>query len=101
MKKRYSEEQKSKILSLLEQSGLSRAEFCRRESLCYQSVSKWVTKPRSSTSLALVEVKSETESLLGSSSNVRVRVGVGVEVDFNGNVSLKELALFCREVAGC
>lgn len=100
MSKRFSEKEKSKILSRLNSSGLSRAQFCRREELCYQTVSKWISKPISKTSLALVEVKPEKESL-AKSSDVRVRIGGAVEVEFGGNVSMRALAIFCREVAGC
>lgn len=103
MRRRFSSEQKDKILKDLEQSGLSRAAYCRREGLCYQSVSKWVSRAGvRSTSLAVVEVKSDEVAIeTQSSSGITVHVGGSVAVDFPSAVSMGQLALFCREVQQC
>jgi len=83
----------------LEKSGLSRAAYCRKEGLSYQSVSKWVGQScGKETGLALVEVQRHDEA---AGAKVTVRIGGSVEVDFGTAVSLRDLACFCREVSGC
>jgi len=97
MRRRYREEQKREILKDLEKSGLSRAAYCRKEGLCYQSVSKWIGRTRGKeTRLALVEVQRQDEA---AGAKVTVRVGGSVEVDFDSAVSLRDLACFCRDVS--
>ena len=101
MRKRYSDEQKHEILKDLEQSGLSRAAYCRRKGLNYQSVSKWVyQRVGQSTSLALVQVQND-EIETRSDSDIAVHVGGSVKVDFSSAISMEQLALFCREVQRC
>lgn len=101
--RRYSTSERASILDRLATSGLSRAAFCRREGLCYATVSAWLTRERRSersSSLSLVEVSAEdpARSVAG---GVTVALPSGLEVRFGESTPLATVADFCREVAPC
>ena len=103
--KRYSEEEKTEILSKYEKSGLSLFRFCRQEKLNYQTVARWagVESKKRMTPVELVEVELSGESHHGQVSGEQrvVRLPQGMEVIFEGGEDIAEIARFCREVVGC
>ena len=98
--KRYTDEEKRRILEELAASGLSRAAFCRERGLCYASVGAWA-KARvadSETPIGFVEVGYPTQP---SSTGVEVWLSGSICVRFSPGTDSSELANFCQRMAGC
>jgi hypothetical protein len=98
--KRYSTEDKERILNALAASGQSRAAFCREHGLHYKRVCSWVyaqSKAGSTPSVfARVDLHGECVD-----SPVEVWVGASLCVRFSQGTAPTAIASFCREVSGC
>lgn len=100
--KHYSLDGRRWILEELAKSGLSRAAFCRREGLCYASVTRWAAAAeekarKNDAGVQLLEV-GPVENPDNSVCRIEVVLSGGTRVCFAGAVGMGELARFCREV---
>ena len=71
---RFSAEEKARIVGLYEESGLTRAEFCRREGVSLFNLQRWLGKRRRSGEARFVEVEARAVAEQG-----RYRIGFGGE----------------------
>ena len=55
-RRRFSAEEKARIVGLYEESGLTRVEFCRREGIGLFNLQRWLGKRRRSGEARFVEV---------------------------------------------
>lgn len=60
IRRRFSAEEKARIVGLYEQSGLTRVEFCRREGVSLFNLQRWLGKRRQSGQARFVEVETRT-----------------------------------------
>lgn len=98
--KRYSTEERNRILNDLAASGLSRAAFCREHGLGYKRVCGWIYAQRNAGSApsAFARVDLHEECV---DSAVEVWVGASLCVRFAQGTAPTVIANFCREVSGC
>jgi transposase-like protein len=107
-RRRYSAEEKRRIIVLYEESGLSRSEFCRREGIGLINLQRWLGKKQRGELAAgkrsgarFVEVEARSSVQAG-----RYRLGLGAErwLEIESGFDEREvrvLAGIVREGAGC
>lgn len=104
--KRYSDAERKWILEEFTASGLSLAAFCRREGLCYATVSGWRKRGEGSPAqtgggVTLVELQSDDQpGEATGAGQVEVVLPGGGRVCFAAGVSVVDVARFCRELWG-
>ena len=59
-RRRFSAEEKARVVGLYKQSGLTRVEFCRREGVSLFNLQRWLGKQRQSGEARFVEVETRT-----------------------------------------
>jgi len=100
-RRRFSAEEKARIVGLYEQSGLTRVEFCRREGVSLFNLQRWLGKRRRSGEARFVELEARAIEEQG-----RYRLGFGggawleVEAGFDER-KVRVLASIVREAARC
>ncbi len=101
VRRRFSAEEKARIVGLYEQSGLTRGEFCRREGVSLFNLQRWLGKRRQSGEARFVELEARAIAEQG-----RYRLGFGggawleVEAGFDER-EVRVLASIVREAARC
>ncbi len=71
-RRRFSAEEKARVIGQYEQSGLTRVEFCRREGVSLFNLQRWLGKRRQSGEARFVELEAR-----GIAEPVRYRFGFG------------------------
>ena len=100
-RRRFSAEEKARIMGLYEESGLTRAEFCRREGVGLFNLRRWLGKRRRAEVARFVEVEAQ-----GTAEQGRYRMGFAegawleVERGFDER-EVRVLAGIVREAARC
>lgn len=100
-RRRFSAEEKARIVGLYEQSGLTRGEFCRREGVSLFNLQRWLGKRRQSGEARFVELEARAIEEQG-----RYRLGFGegawleVEAGFDER-EVRVLAGIVRKAARC
>jgi transposase-like protein len=100
-RRRFSAEEKARIVGLYEQSGLTRGEFCRREGVSLFNLQRWLGKRRRPDEARFVELEARAIEEQG-----RYRLGFGegawleVEAGFDER-EVRVLASIVREAARC
>lgn len=100
-RRRFSAEEKARIIGLYEESGLTRVEFCRREGIGLFNLQRWLGKRRGAGEARFVEVEARAIAVHG-----RYRMGFGgrawleVEGGFDER-EVRVLAGIVSEVARC
>jgi transposase-like protein len=101
VRRRFSAEEKARIVGLYEQSGLARVEFCRRQGVSLFNLQRWLGKRRQSGEARFVELEARAIEEQG-----RYRLGFGegawleVEAGFDER-EVRVLASIVREAALC
>lgn len=109
-RRRYSAEEKRRIIVLYEESGLSRSEFCRREGIGLINLQRWIGKKRRGEFAAgekrgarFVEVEG-ADIVTGGPRPYRVGFGAGVWLELESGFDEREvriLAEILRERGQC
>jgi transposase-like protein len=100
-RRRFSAEEKARIVGLYKQSGLTRVEFCGREGVSLFNLQRWLGKQRQSGEARFVELEARAIEEQG-----RYRLGFGggawleVEAGFDER-EVRVLASIVREAALC
>jgi len=101
VRRRFSAEEKARIVGLYEQSGLARVEFCRRQGVSLFKLQRWLGKRRQSGEARFVELEARAIAEQG-----RYRLGFGggawleVEAGFDER-EVRVLASIVREAVRC
>lgn len=100
-RRRFSAEEKTRIVRLYEESGLRRAEFCRREGMSLYNLQRWLGKRGRAGEARFVEVEARASGEHG-----RYRFGFGGEawLEVEGGFDEREvrvLAGIVRKAARC
>jgi transposase-like protein len=95
--RRYSESERAEYLARQELSGLSVAEFCRRENIGVASFHSWKKRARSA---SFTEIVAHDSALRGSAEIVLatgdiIRIGVGCDPEWLGRVVMTLRSLPC------
>jgi hypothetical protein len=103
LRRRFSAEEKARIIGLYEESGLTRWEFCRREGIGLFNLQRWIGKHRRAGEARFVEVESLR---IAAQDRCRYRVGfaVGAWLEVESGFDEREvrvLAGIVREAARC
>ena len=100
-RRRFSAEEKARVVGLYKESGLTRAEFCRREGVSLFNLQRWLGKQDRAGEARFVEVESR-----GIAEQGRYRFGFGggawleVEAGFDER-EVRVLADIVKEAARC
>jgi transposase len=100
-RRRFSAEEKARVVGLYKESGLTRVEFCRREEVSLFNLQRWLGKRRRSGQARFVEVEARAIAQPG-----RYRFGFegGAWLEVEGGFDEREvrvLADIVREAARC
>ena len=100
-RRRFSAEEKGRIVGLYEESGLTRVEFCRREGIGLFNLQRWLGKRRRAAKARFVEVEARAIAEHG-----RYRFGFegGAWLEVQGGFDegeVRVLAGIVREAARC
>jgi len=102
-RRRFSAEEKARIVGLYEESGLTRGEFCRREGIGLFNLQRWIGRRRRAAEARFVELESAGIAAQG---RCRYRVGFAagawleVESGFDEQ-EVRVLAGIVREAGRC
>jgi Transposase len=100
-RRRFSTEEKARVVGLYKESGLARAEFCRREGVSLFNLQRWLEKQDRAGEARFVEVESRAIAQQG-----RYRFGFGggawleVEAGFDER-EVRVLVGLIKEAARC
>ena len=100
-RRRFSAEEKARIIGLYEESGLTRVEFCRREGVSLFNLQRWLGKRRRSGEARFVEVEARA---IAEQGRYRMGFGGGAWLEVEGGFDEREvrvLAGIVREAARC
>ena len=87
--------QRQEVVEQFGRSGLSQAEFRRREGLHPVTLSRWLREPRRPMAFAQVVLSAEA------TREIEVRLPNGVVVHVTDAAPVEDLAAWIRRVAGC
>ena len=100
-RRRFSAEEKARVVTLYRESGLTRVEFCRREGVSLFSLQRWLGKQRQSGEARFVEVETRA---VGQRGRYRFGFEGGAWLEIQGGFDEREvrvLADIVREAARC
>ena len=100
-RRRFSAEEKARVVALYKESGLTRVEFCRREGVSLFSLQRWLGKQRQSGEARFVEVETR---VVGQRGRYRFGFEGGAWLEIQGGFDEREvrvLADIVREAARC
>ena len=100
-RRRFSAEEKARIVGLYEESGLTRVEFCRREGVSLFNLQRWLGKRRRAGEARFVEVEARA---IAEQGRYRFGFGGGAWLEVEGGFDEREvrvLAGIVREAARC
>ena len=100
-RRRFSAEEKARIVRLYEESGLRRAEFCRREGVSLFNLRRWLGKQHRVGEARFVEIEARASAEQG---RYRMGFGEGAWLEVEGGFDEREvraLAGIVREAARC
>ena len=100
-RRRFSAEEKARVVGLYKESGLSRAEFCRREGVSLFNLQRWLGKLNRTGGARFVEVETRT---IAEHGGYRFGFGGGAWLEVERGFDEREvrvLARIMREEARC
>jgi hypothetical protein len=100
-RRRFSAEQKTRVVGLYKESGLTRAEFCRREGVSLYNLQRWLGKQNRCGEARFVEVEARA---VGEHGRYRFGFEGGAWLEVEGGFDEREvrvLASIVREAARC
>ena len=100
-RRRFSAEEKARVIGQYEQSGLTRVEFCRREGVSLFNLQRWLGKRRQSGQARFVELEARA---IVEPGRYRFGFGGGAWLEVEGGFDEREvrvLAGIVREAARC
>jgi hypothetical protein len=100
-RRRFSAEEKARVIGQYKQSGLTRVEFCRREGVSLFNLQHWLGKRSRAEEARFVEVEARAIAEQGS---YRFGFGGGAWLEVEGGFDEREvrvLASIVREAARC
>ena len=100
-RRRFSAEEKTRVIGQYEQSGLTRVEFCRREGVSLFNLQRWLRKRNRAGEARFVEVETRA---IAEQSRYRFGFEGGAWLEVQGGFDEQEfrvLASIVREAARC
>jgi transposase-like protein len=100
-RRRFSAEEKARIIGLYEESGLTRGEFCRREGIGLFNLQRWLGKRGRAGKARFVELETRAIAVEG---RYRMGFGGGAWLEVESGFAEREvrvLADIVREAARC
>jgi Transposase len=100
-RRRFSAEEKTRVVGLYKESGLTRAEFCRREGVSLYNLQRWLGKQNRCGEARFVEVEARA---VGEHGRYRFGFEGGAWLEVEGGFDEREvrvLASIVREAARC
>ena len=100
-RRRFSAEEKARVVGQYKESGLTRAEFCRREGVSLFNLQRWLGKQDRSGEARFVEVEARA---VGEHGRYRLGFEEGAWLEIQGGFDEREvrvLASIVREAARC
>jgi Transposase len=100
-RRRFSAEEKARVVGLYEQSGLTRVEFCRREGVSLFNLQRWLGKRSRAGEAHFVEVEARA---IGKQGRYRLGFEGGTWLEVEGGFDegeVRVLASIAREAARC
>ena len=100
-RRRFSAEEKARIVGQYEQSGLTRVEFCRREGVSLFNLQRWLGKRIRAGEAQFVEVEARA---IGKQGRYRLGFEGGTWLEVEGDFDEREvrvLASIAREATRC
>jgi hypothetical protein len=100
-RRRFSTEEKARIVRLYEQSGLTRVEFCRREGVSLFNLQRWLGRRRQLGQARFVEVEARS---IGEPGRYRFGFEGGAWLEVQAGFDEREVRLLAdivREAARC
>jgi hypothetical protein len=100
-RRRFSAEEKARIVGQYKESGLTRAEFCRCQGVSLFNLQRWLGKPNRPGGARFVEVEARA---IGEQGRYRFGFGGGAWLEVEGGFDEREvrvLASIVREAARC
>ena len=100
-RRRFCAEEKARVVGQYKESGLTRAEFCRREGVSLFNLQRWLGKQDRSGEARFVEVEARA---LGEHGRYRLGFEEGAWLEIQGGFDEREarvLASIVREAARC
>jgi hypothetical protein len=101
LRRRFSAEEKARVVGRYKESGLTRAGFCRREGVSLFNLQRWLGKQNRSGETGFVEVEART---IAEQGRYRFGFGGGAWLEVEGGFDEREvrvLARIVREASRC
>ncbi len=100
-RRRFSAEEKARVVGLYKESGLTRVEFCRREGVSLCNLQRWLGKQKRCGEARFVEVEARAG---GEGSRYRLGFAVGAWLEVEGGFEEREVRMMAdivREATRC